>query len=469
MLYAKTSKILHDRTIGMSLDGVTTFLQENRQHILQKVREFPEESFEFEGYTFKFIGKGNEGNVYGIVEAGFCIKCPNNNIQKQESNSDPTVQNAKKWEEDQREKLGLPAVPGVRYPDGIVVEHEVCGFLVSTLAEMDLFDLLTSGRELTKAQKLKMIQQLAEQLVFLHNENIALRDIKLENVVCMPGDKTIKLWFIDFGFATYLPETQLSCGSDKNAPPEYAARCEKDCCYDPKKGDLFSFASVMISIWFGVMCPYTLRERHDNPKKAKWYTHTEGWDDFVLDHKSLADWLNKALSNNPADRPTLKNLNDDDDNGLLKIISGEQLQMEKKQQADFILAHGCNANPDFVHDMFMWGGPPSLSLDELSMQLSEMPDTLETESARLARRLEATGAKVCYLGSKTDNNDQVKSVNLRYHHGSLKLLITVHRKQNDQESHNLFSMGNNRYYLEGITSEEPSFNRISLDIVPDPE
>lgn len=93
---------------------------------------------------------------------------------------------------------------------------------------------LVSGTSLSKIFRAKpfpmpeaknIIYQMATTLNYLHKLHISHRDIKLENVLYMPGTKQIKL--IDFGFSTLFNKEikkKMFCGTPSYMAPEIVSK-----------------------------------------------------------------------------------------------------------------------------------------------------------------------------------------------------------------------------------------------------
>ena len=84
----------------------------------------------------------------------------------------------------------------------------------------DLMDYILTRTRLTEMESLKLFQQLISALLYLHNQHIAHRDIKIDNMLL---DAKMDLKLVDFGLSTkYVDEELLNqpCGTVVYAAPE---------------------------------------------------------------------------------------------------------------------------------------------------------------------------------------------------------------------------------------------------------
>merc|ERR1719469_1083297 len=108
----------------------------------------------------------------------------------------------------------------------------------------ELFDRIVDG-PLSERQSAEIVAQLLQALVYLHDQHIVHRDVKLENVMLKrQGANAIKL--IDFGFATaFDPRSKLTQwrGTVEYSAPEMLAGKP----YDEK-----------VDVWSAGVCAYTM-------------------------------------------------------------------------------------------------------------------------------------------------------------------------------------------------------------------
>ena len=84
----------------------------------------------------------------------------------------------------------------------------------------DLMDYIITKTRLTEMESLKLFQQLISALTYLHNQNIAHRDIKIDNMLL---DAQMNLKLVDFGLSTKYEDKALltqPCGTVVYAAPE---------------------------------------------------------------------------------------------------------------------------------------------------------------------------------------------------------------------------------------------------------
>jgi len=93
-----------------------------------------------------------------------------------------------------------------------------------------------------------MILQILNGLAHIHNNNIAHRDIKLENILI---DNKGRVYVIDLGLCAFVEDGKLCrdwCGSDNYLAPEIVRRIP----YNGFKADVFSTGVVLFALLFGV-------------------------------------------------------------------------------------------------------------------------------------------------------------------------------------------------------------------------
>lgn len=115
-----------------------------------------------------------------------------------------------------------------------------CYLVFNYIEGIDLFDWISTYPEHEAAEDdLKPVaQQIVRALAYCHENGVAHRDIKLENVRINPETRTIKL--IDFGLSYTTDsnmDSQLRCGSLEYAAPEMF---DKSLTVDPFKCDIWS-------------------------------------------------------------------------------------------------------------------------------------------------------------------------------------------------------------------------------------
>lgn len=100
----------------------------------------------------------------------------------------------------------------------------------------------------TEAEARSVITQILSALQHIHANNIAHRDIKLENILI---DNRGRVYVIDLGLCAFMEEGKPQrdwCGSDNYLAPEIVRRNP----YNGYKADVFSSGVVLFALLFGV-------------------------------------------------------------------------------------------------------------------------------------------------------------------------------------------------------------------------
>jgi serine/threonine protein kinase len=133
----------------------------------------------------------------------------------------------------------------VHYLDDFI-EDRVLYFVMEYCADGDLFDFLARHERssLAPMDALAVVAQVAAGLAFLHSNQIAHRDLSLENILLQNGVCKIA----DFGLSTRCD--QLACdrvGKAYYMAPEVVAGEQ----YDPKAADMWSLGIILFILLTG--------------------------------------------------------------------------------------------------------------------------------------------------------------------------------------------------------------------------
>lgn len=134
----------------------------------------------------------------------------------------------------------------------IVTTHEIIQtsehvFIVMDYAEKgDLLDYVRKHGALPDQEAKNMFQAMAQAVKYLHDLNIAHRDLKCENILLM---KDMRVKLSDFGFARSIPPpegfkfptSRTFCGSAAYASPDLLQGIP----YNPKCNDVWSLGCIL--------------------------------------------------------------------------------------------------------------------------------------------------------------------------------------------------------------------------------
>ncbi|KAL3871725.1 hypothetical protein ACJMK2_039710 [Sinanodonta woodiana] len=131
-----------------------------------------------------------------------------------------------------------------------VMESKNSVYIVMELAQGgDLLDKITEEGPLSKEEAQKIFKQIVEAVEYMHRQNMAHRDLKLENILL---DSECKVKVTDFGFSKTVQKNELSntfCGSAVYTAPEIL----KGEAYDAFKADVWSLGVILYGLVYGAL------------------------------------------------------------------------------------------------------------------------------------------------------------------------------------------------------------------------
>jgi len=125
-------------------------------------------------------------------------------------------------------------------------------YLIMEHVQTDLLRYINSNHPIPRKEVERICRQLVEAVEFLHEQNIAHCDIKLENILFDPANKVIRL--IDFGHSRIFSEEQPKktkgiIGSPYYVAPEVFLNTE----FNPFKADIYSLGVVFFALNQGAL------------------------------------------------------------------------------------------------------------------------------------------------------------------------------------------------------------------------
>ena len=161
----------------------------------------------------------------------------------------------------------------------------------------DLLDYILTKSKLTEEESLKYFQQLINALFYLHSQNIAHRDIKIDNMLL---DRNRDLKLVDFGLSTKYPDDNLldqPCGTVVYAAPEVLQGRE----YHGMLADVWSSGIVLYGMLSGYL-PFG--EQDDDINRQNIITGRVRYPSYFSD--CVKDLLMHMLDLDPMTRYTLQ-------------------------------------------------------------------------------------------------------------------------------------------------------------------
>lgn len=174
-------------------------------------------------------------------------------------------------------------------------------YLVMELGQGDLFSYVESHGPLQESEAKLLFEQLLNSIDQLHQQNIAHRDLKLENIVFRANvpDSCPHLLLIDFGMSccfehgtTHVDDTYGTIGYFS---PEELISSQGDSKYCALKTDVWTLGIILYVMLEGIF-PFV---NNDHVLDPNWRPR------FIYNHSSsVKDILRQMLKLNPLDRPT---------------------------------------------------------------------------------------------------------------------------------------------------------------------
>lgn len=236
--------------------------------VAELLNEF-EYHHKFLGRHGKHLGKGATSKVTLMVRKG----CPTELYAVKEFRGKSSSETHEEYEKKVKSEYTLAKSlhhPNIVETIRLCTDHGRWNHVMEYCAEGDLFSLISKkylSKEDRETDRLCLFKQLVQGINYLHNNGIAHRDIKLENLL-ITSDSKLKI--TDFGVSEVfcgihpglreaggqcgvnMGEIRLCapgiCGSEPYIAPEVLA---KKGPYDPRALDVWSSAIVMIHLVFG--------------------------------------------------------------------------------------------------------------------------------------------------------------------------------------------------------------------------
>ena len=165
----------------------------------------------------------------------------------------------------------------------------------------EIMDYILTKNRLSELESLKYFQQLINCLFYLHSQNIAHRDVKIDNMLL---DKNKDLKLIDFGLSTKYTDDNLldqPCGTVVYAAPEVLEGKE----YHGMLADVWSSGIVLYGMLSGFL-PFA--DKDDETNKKQVIKGEINYPDFFSDE--VKDLLKHMLDIDPMTRYTLQEIKD---------------------------------------------------------------------------------------------------------------------------------------------------------------
>ena len=204
-----------------------------------------------------------------------------------------------------------------------------------------LLDYILTKSKLSEEESLKYFHQLINALFYLHSQNIAHRDIKIDNMLL---DRNRDLKLVDFGLSTKYPDDNLldqPCGTVVYAAPEVLQGRE----YHGMLADVWSSGIVLYGMLSGYL-PFG--EQDDEINRLNIIAGKINYPNYF--GASVKDLLMHMLDLDPMTRYTLQEVrshpwfNSIDYKLIPGIIIGYNLIPVDEKILDLCVAYNCDRN-----------------------------------------------------------------------------------------------------------------------------
>lgn len=266
--------------------------------VAELLSEF-EYQHKFLGRHGKHLGKGATSKVTLMVRKG----CPGELYAVKEFRGKSSRETHEEYEKKVKSEYTLAKSlhhPNIVETVRLCTNHGRWNHVMEYCAEGDLFNLISKkylNKDDREADRLCLFKQLVQGINYLHNNGIAHRDIKLENLL-ITSDSKLKI--TDFGVSEVfsgshpglreaggqcgvnMGEIRLCapgiCGSEPYIAPEVLAKSGP---YDPRALDVWSSAIVMLHLIFGGAI-WSRAEVSGN--NTNYNSLVRGWDKWEAKH-----------------------------------------------------------------------------------------------------------------------------------------------------------------------------------------
>jgi serine/threonine protein kinase len=193
----------------------------------------------------------------------------------------------------------LPSLthPNIVHFEEIVFGPELIYVIMEYCSQGDLFSHIVNSGCLGEGRSREIFQQIGDAVAYIHDKDIAHRDLKPDNVLL---DRLMNAKLADFGLCHVTSSRRLlntPCGSPLYAAPEVISAIK----YEGKMADIWSLGILLYC-----MVTATLPWSSDN--QLELFRQIREADVEIPTHlsASLQDLLTSMLQRNPLSRPTIK-------------------------------------------------------------------------------------------------------------------------------------------------------------------
>ncbi|PRP77441.1 serine/threonine protein kinase [Planoprotostelium fungivorum] len=203
-------------------------------------------------YVMKLIGKGTYGYISRALDTATGQEMVIKKImKKQKSSSEDRIANEIKA------CARIRTLPGTLRAHGYFETEEAMFVAMEHIQGKDLYDLLSERNftPLSETLSRNIFKQITQSLFHMHNNGVAHKDIKLENIMVDVEDRYRSV-LIDFGLAflfdpaIHSPSSEFCNdygGSMEYSPPEILARAP----FSPEKSDVYSLGVTLYCLLIG--------------------------------------------------------------------------------------------------------------------------------------------------------------------------------------------------------------------------